>query len=104
MRDLLEEYRQLVEMKLPEDPWKYFKKIPGTIMVAVSKLDTTRARPKGIKNAEKYMQLAYDGEHDVRKPITVRKKDGGRYDVVDGNSTTAIAKKNGWKKIPATLG
>ena len=102
MRALLEEYYQLTEAKLPEDPWKYFEKVPGTIMVSVTKLDTTRARPSGIKNAEKYMKLAYDGKGGRRVPITVRKK-GSRYIVVDGNSTTAIAKKSGWKKIPATL-
>jgi ParB-like chromosome segregation protein Spo0J len=102
MRALLEEY-YLAE-GLAEDPWKYFDKVPGTIMVAVSKLDTTRARPSGIKNAEKYMKLAYDGKGGRREPITIRKIAGGRYSVVDGNSTTAIAKKHGWKKIPATLG
>jgi hypothetical protein len=103
MRDLIENMYALMEMKLPEDPWKYFKKAPGYKMVPVAKLNTTRARPKGIKNAEKYMKLAYDGEMDRRKPISVTKMPDGSFRVNDGNSTTAIAKKNGWKQIPAMV-
>ena len=90
-------------MMLPEAPWKYFFKTPGAILVPLSSLKTTRARPKGIANAEPHMQRAYDGEGKRRKPISIRDIGGGKYEVVDGNSTTAIARKNGWKKIPAEV-
>jgi len=104
MRDLIEQLRELHEGKgLPEDPWKYFKKVSGTVLVPVAKLKTTRARPSGIKHAEQFMRLAYKGEYDRRKPISVKKNDDGTYTVLDGNSTSAIAKKSGWTTIPATL-
>lgn len=87
--------------KLREDPWAYFLKVPGAILVPVDKLETTRARPTGIENAEKYMyQAAYEGGKR-RKPISVKKSEHGKWTVLDGNSTTAIAKKHGWKHLPA---
>lgn len=88
---------------LPEAPWKYFKKVPGWIKVPVSKLRTIRARPKGIKNAAKYMRMAYDGEMERRKPISLTKNADGTYTVNDGNSTTANAKRAGWKFIIGKL-
>jgi hypothetical protein len=95
---------ELLEMKqLPEAPWKYFIKTPGAMLVPLSKLETTRARPKGIANAEPHMARAYTGEGKRRKPISVKKLGGGKYRVMDGNSTTAIARKHGWKSIPAEL-
>jgi hypothetical protein len=86
--------------KLPEDPWKYFNKVPGTIMVPVKELETIRARPTGIENAVKYMAMAYNGTGKKRNPISVSKTSGG-WRVEDGNSTTAIARQMGWKFIPA---
>lgn len=85
--------------ELPEDPWKYFKKVPGAILVPISKLSTIRARPKGIKNAAKYMRLAYDGKMERRKPISLRQEKDGKFTVLDGNSTTANARRSGWKNI-----
>ena len=88
------------EVKLPEDAWKYFLKTPSAFMVDVKDLVTIRARPKGIQNAEKYMKMAYDGEGDKRKPISVSKLPNGKWKVEDGNSTTAIALKHKWKQMP----
>lgn len=91
------------KVELPEDPWRYFQKVPGSVMVNVKDLQTIRARPEGIEHAEKYMRQAFDGGGTKRVPITVVRKVNGKYKVVDGNSTTAIAKRHGWKKIPVTL-
>lgn len=88
---------------LPEDMWRYFKKVPGVIIVPVSKLRTTRARPTGIANAAKYMRLAFDGKMEPRKPISLTKNDDGTYTVNDGNSTTANAIRAKWKMIPGVL-
>jgi hypothetical protein len=86
---------------LREDPWAYFTHEPGTILVPIHDIETIRARPTGIENAEKYMYLAaYEGGKK-RKPISVKKGDDGKWVVLDGNSTSAIARKHGWKHIPA---
>jgi hypothetical protein len=89
--------------KLPHKLSKYFIKGAKTIEVPMDKLSPTRAREKGIENAEKYMRMAYNGEMDRRKPITVYGTTNGRYKVADGNSTYAVAKKNGWKTILADV-
>lgn len=113
MRDHLSELRKLTGLgetalgeraeRLPEDPWKYFIKTPKAVLVPVAKLQTIRARESGIAHAEQYMAMAHKGEGTPRKPITLKKNDDGTYTVCDGNSTTAVAKKHGWKQIPAEL-
>jgi hypothetical protein len=89
-------------IELPEDPWKYFQKVPGAFLIPVSKLETIRARPTGIENAEKHMLNAYNGEGKKRVPVQVEEGEHGKFKVFDGNSTTAIAKKHGWKYLPVT--
>jgi hypothetical protein len=88
--------------KLPEDLGRYFIKTSKTKVVKMSDLIPLRARPTGIENAEKYMKMAYDGEMDKRKPITIYKSQG-KYRVYDGNSTYAVAKANGWENIWAEV-
>ena len=89
--------------KLPEDPWRSFKKVPNTIEVKLTDLTPTRAREKGIENAKKYMWLAYRGEMDKRKPISLKDNGDGTYSVLDGNSTFANAKASGWTRIPGVV-
>ncbi len=86
--------------ELPEELDRYFVKTPNTKKIALEDLIPIRAREKGIANAEKYMRMAYDGNMDRRKPISVSKF-GDKYMVEDGNSTFAVAKKNGWQYIYA---
>jgi ppGpp synthetase/RelA/SpoT-type nucleotidyltranferase len=88
--------------ELPDEPERYFNKPPGSKHVSIDQLQTIRARPEGIANAEKHMLLAFQGKSKKRDPITLRQtKDG--YEVVDGNSTVAIARKHGWKNIIANV-
>lgn len=89
--------------KLPEDPWRYFKKVPGTILVDLKDLTPTRAREKGIANANMYMWQAYNGDTEKRKPISLKDNGDGTYTVLDGNSTYANAVASGWKKIPGVV-
>lgn len=49
------------------------------------------------------MRLAYDNKIGRRAAISVRKNSDGTYSILDGNSTYAIAKENGWKKLPAVI-
>ncbi len=88
---------------LPDDPWRYFLKVSGAVVVPLEKLQTIRARPTGIENASKHMANAYNGSGARRKPIQLKKNPDGTFTVLDGNSTTAIAKKHGWKGIPALV-
>lgn len=92
--------------KLPDDMWSYFKRgVPGTIVVPLRKLTPTRARERGIANANKYMWLAYHGYMDKRKPLSLRDNGDGTYTVLDGNSTYANANANlsGWKNLPGIV-
>jgi hypothetical protein len=91
------------KIELPHQLDKYFTKPAGTIEVEMSKLIPIRARKSGIENAEVYMKKAYDGEMSKRKPIEIYKTRNKKYRVNDGNSTFAVAKKNGWETIYATV-
>jgi len=89
--------------KLPEDPWRYFKKVPNVVLVDLKDLTPIRARPDGIKNARKYMWLAYNGQMERRKPISLKDNGDGTYTVLDGNSTFANASASKWKQIPGVV-
>ena len=88
--------------KLPEDLEKYFVKTRYTKQIKIADLIPLRARPTGIANAEKYMRMAYEGKMERRKPITIYKSQK-KYRVLDGNSTYAVAKENGWQYILADV-
>jgi hypothetical protein len=88
--------------KLPEDMGRYFIKTSKTKVVKMADLIPLRKRATGIANAEKNMKMAYDGEMDKRKPITIYKSQR-KYRIMDGNSTYAVAKANGWENIWAEI-
>lgn len=92
------DYSNIGLKELPFDLDRYFIKTPDTVEIDLDLLEPTRAREKGVKNANKYMRMAYDGEMDRRKPISVYERDG-RFFVYDGNSTIANAKNSGWDSI-----
>ena len=86
--------------KLPKNPKHYFDESLATapvIAVPVSSLTTVRAREGGIANAEKLMAAAADGVISKRKPVDLRDNGDGTFTVLDGNSTTAIARKHDFK-------
>ena len=85
--------------ELPEGQDHYFLNPPGAIDVDISKLTPMRARPEGIENAAKYMELARQGKIPRRKPVSLKRHADGTYTVLDGNSTFAIASKYGWSKL-----
>ena len=85
---------------LPDDLYKYFKSgVRGAMVVPLKSLTPIRAREKGIANANRFMWLAYWGEMDRRKPISLRDNGDGTFTVLDGNSTFANAQMSGWKGI-----
>jgi hypothetical protein len=103
LRGLVEEEEKFPHGKLPDEPHKYFHAHPDAKLIPLHKLRTTRARPEGIKNAEKYMHQAYHGHIDKRAPINLKAHPDGTYSVLDGNSTTAVAKKHGWSHLPGLV-
>ena len=88
---------------LPEEPERYFTRPEGTVDIPLGQLLPMRARPDGIARAEKLMRSAYVGARAPREPITVRQRADGTYDILDGNSTYAVAKAQGWASIPAMV-
>jgi hypothetical protein len=94
-------------LPLPEEPETFFKmNWPGLVMLDMDKLQNIRARESGIRNA---LIMMYAKANNLaeglgsRQPISVREIGDGRYEVLDGNSTFNIAKRSGWKKIPAEI-
>ena len=88
--------------RLAEKPWAYFLKPPGVRLVPVAKLKTIRARPSGIEHAEQHMYEAAYEDGPKRKPITVQ-AEGDHWIVLDGNSTTAVARSQRWRFLPAVV-
>ena len=87
--------------RMADDPASYFEIDDKATMVPMDQLRTIRARPEGIANAAEHMRRAAMGTGPRRKPISVRRNDDNTYTVLDGNSTTAVARANGWAKLPA---
>ena len=85
--------------KLPEDTWKYFEKVPDTILVDIDKLVPTRSRPEGIIEANKRMQQLLSR----RKPLDLKDNGDGTYSILDGNSTYANALHSEWKELPGVV-
>ena len=69
----------------------------------IDDIDAISRRPQGVTNASKLMGLAYYGKLNKRKPITLQKLESGKYKLLDGNSTYAIAYLSGWKHIYAIV-
>jgi hypothetical protein len=94
-------------LPLPEEPETFFKmNWPGLVMLDMDKLQNIRARESGIRNALIMMYAKANNLAeglDSRQPISVREIGDGRYEVLDGNSTFNIAKRSGWKQIPAEI-
>ena len=85
--------------RLPEEPWRYFNRVPGAILVPVSSLLPLRDRPNGIEHAKELMWLSYNGVGPKRDPITLGDNGDGTFTVLDGNSTYANVLANKWRLI-----
>ena len=95
--DLMES--EASQERLPEDLKRYFTMPSGWKMVPLAALETTRHRMDGIERAAKLMAKAYKGEAAKREPVSLKANDDGTYVVLDGNSTVAVARQQGWKHI-----
>ncbi|MEX2352218.1 MAG: hypothetical protein WD529_07275 [Balneolaceae bacterium] len=88
---------------LPESHEKYFKMQEGAENVPLNRVVLGR-KPKeaACDRALGHMKKASGGAIQKRHPVTVY-KEGGKYIVVDGNCTTTVARRSGWKKLPVTI-
>lgn len=90
---------------VPEEHERFFN-MEGATSIPISDLVSTKSdadNEKGGKNAPKFMMAAYHGKVAKRDPITVRKREDGKYEVVDGNGTFTGAKAAGWKSLPVKI-
>jgi hypothetical protein len=99
---------------LPEKAAGYFNIDPAYIRakygadvrvqhVQVATLEVSHTKPQKIANAIPQMRAAFEGDGDKRDPIIVIRDASGKMTVHDGNSTVAVAKQQGWVKIPALV-
>lgn len=86
--------------RLEDNPNLYFDLSQAHTLIPLPQLINTRAREKGIANANKLMQEAAKGTQAKRKPISVRSWDEKLWLVMDGNSTLVNARFSGWQAIP----
>jgi hypothetical protein len=86
-------------IELPYDLDRYFTRDEKTREYGLEVLESTRARPKGIRNANAYMWAAYQGDYPKRKPISLKDNGDGTYAIRDGNSTFANAQASKWETI-----
>jgi ppGpp synthetase/RelA/SpoT-type nucleotidyltranferase len=87
---------------LPERHDKYFN-TKGSTTVKMEQLVTIRARPEGITHAKELMIKSFNEGGSKRDPISVRENKNGTYTVLDGNSTTAVARDQNWRKMPVRI-
>jgi hypothetical protein len=85
--------------ELPYQIERYFLPADGAVLLPLTALITTRARPKGIANAASIMRATHAGQHARRAPISVRSLHNGDYVVEDGNSTLLNAIASAWPQI-----
>lgn len=88
---------------LPDEPARYFEQHPWSLLVPVSKLINSRARPKGIRNANRYMREAFDGSRALRAPIMIGEFTEDLWVVKDGNSTVINAIIFNWLAVPCLV-
>ena len=84
------------------NPYLYFQRTPGSRKVRLSRLSRDHIpSEEKVAEAVSRMEKAARGEYPKREPITIRKTAGGRYLVVDGNTTTTVMRQWGCSHIIA---
>jgi len=77
----------------------YFLPDSESVDLPLDKLEPSRRRPTGVLHAAERMEAAAKGEYSRRAPISVTPIGDGRFRIVDGNSTYAVAMEWGWSTI-----
>jgi hypothetical protein len=90
-------------LKLPFAPHRFFLLPDDAVFVPAARLALSRCRPDGVLHANEFMMKAYRNEIAKRAPVSVRPLGRGRFEVLDGNSTTVNCLFSGWAAIPVTI-
>lgn len=88
---------RLGKWRLSGNHHDYFTQAKGgaeTKLIAVADLVPIHNQPARTESAVRHMQAAKAGKEPKRKPLSVRARPDGRYDVLDGNSTTNALKQH----------
>ena len=92
--------------RLEEAPDRYFdlsgkhRFLPLDRLVPAKPEEAVR---ESAARAARHMADAAAGRIPKRAPLTVRRLPDGRYEVLDGNSTLAVAGASGWREVPVRV-
>lgn len=91
---------------LAEDHERYFSELETATPIALSRLTPSTPpseQPAAVETARMRMLEAAAGTRSRRSPIEVREDSDGRFVIVDGNATFAVAQQDGWETVPARI-
>lgn len=88
---------------LPVNHAAYFDLSKPHQIIPLNELVASRARHKGVANANVFMRQAAAGEIPRRAPISTERIGERMVLVLDGNSTFINALCSGWSDIPCTM-
>lgn len=88
---------------LADEPTRYFEVSKHARLLRLAEIRVTTPPEDVIARASQLMESAYRGETRKRLPITVRAELDGTYSIIDGHATTAVARANNWRAIPAIV-
>lgn len=81
----------------------YLEPTSDSIDIPIQNIVPIRRRPDGVANAKMFMAEAALGDKAKRGPISVKDNGDGTYELLDGNSTYAIADEAGMPELPARV-
>lgn len=81
----------------------YLEPTSDSIDISIQNIVPIRRRPDGVANAKMFMAEAALGDKAKRGPLSVKDNGDGTYELLDGNSTYAIAAEAGMPKLPARV-
>ena len=84
-------------------PSRYFEAVPASTTIPIRTLSSVMSDPQASTVPLEKMAAAYEGSHPPRPPITVKAMESGKFLVLDGNSTAAVAIGAGWPSFPCIV-
>jgi hypothetical protein len=88
---------------LMECPECYFTELETADLVALADINTSGSDPDSTQEARRRMRQAAARERDKRPPLDVRSIGNGRYWIIDGHATFAVAQESGWSRVPVRV-
>jgi hypothetical protein len=88
---------------LMECPECYFTELETADLVALADIHTSGSDADSTQEARRRMRQAAARERDKRPPLDVRSIGNGKYWIVDGHATFAVAQESGWSRVPVRV-